>query len=188
MSDASKIFRDLTDEELVEEAMRAMPDYLEMIRATGNFDLDDCVRRGMARLERLFKVKHGIRAFFQLDNREREEWTQAQDRIRPVLTEKMREIQLRYLRSRKVSQLNAVTAKVLIEGTFKAAGLDVDVTGQRYRARVIVDVPPSYAVRFYISYKKLMKEDGILEKTVDAVRKLVEAMSTLGYGAAIRQL
>lgn len=187
MNDSTKIFRDLTDEELVEEAMKAVPDFLGRIRSTGDFDLEDCVRRGMARVERLFKVKHGIRAFFQLDNRERTEWIQTQERIRPILTEKMRDIQLRYLRSRKVSQLNAVTAKVLIEGSFKAAGLDAEVTGQRYRARVVV-MSPGYAVRFYISYKKLLKEDGILEKTIEAVRNLVEAMGKLGYGAAVKRL
>jgi hypothetical protein len=188
MNDSTKIFRDYTDEELVEEAMKAVPDFLERIRSTGDFDLEDCVRRGMARVERLFKVKHGIRAFFQLDNRERAEWIQAQDRIRPVLTERMREIQLRYLRSRKVSQLNSVTAKVLIEGTFKAAGLDVVVTGQRYRARVEVPMPPGHVVRFYIGYKKLLKEDGILEETLDAVRKLMEALGKLGYGAAVKRI
>lgn len=188
MSDASKIFRDFTDEELVEEAMKAVPDFLERIRSTGDFDLEDCVRRGMARVERLFKVKHGIRAFFQLDNREREEWIQVQKRILPILTERMREIQLRYLRSRKVSQLNGVAAKALIEGTFRAAGLDVEVTGQRYRARVEVPMPPGHVVRFYISYKKLLKEDGILEETMDAVRNLMEALGKLGYGAAVKRL
>ena len=188
MNDSTKIFRDLTDEELVEEAMKAVPDFLERIRSTGDFDLEDCVRRGMARVERLFKVKHGIRAFFQLDNRERAEWNRTQDRIRPILTEKMRDIQLRYLRSRKVSQLNAVTAKVLIEGTFKAAGLDVAVTGQRYRARVEVMMPPGHVVRFYIGYKKLLKEDGILEETMEAVRNLMEALGKLGYGAAVKRL
>ena len=188
MNDSTKIFRDLTDEELVDEAMKAVPDFLERIRSTGDFDLEDCVRRGMARVERLFKVKHGIRAFFQLDNRERAEWIQTQDRIKPILTEKMRDIQLRYLRSRKVSQLNGVTAKALIEGTFKAAGLDVEVTGQRYRARVEVAMPHSHVVRFYISYKRLLKEDGILEETMDAVRNLVDALGKLGYGAAVKRL
>ena len=188
MNNSTKIFKDFTDEELVEEAMKAVPDFLERIRSTGDFDLEDCVRRGMARVERLFKVKHGIHAFFQLDNRERAEWSQAQNRIRPILTERMRDLQLRYLRSRKVSQLNAVAAKALIEGTFQAAGLDAAVTGQRFRARVEVTMPPGHLVRFYISYKRLLKEDGILEETIGAVRNLVGAMEKLGYGAAVKRL
>ncbi len=187
MSDSKKLFRDLTDDELIEEAMKAVPDYLEKIRSTGNFDLDVCVKRELERLERLFKIKHGIRVFFQIDSQERLALNAVLTRLRPVLIERTRAIQLRYLQSRKVSQLNAVTAKALIEATFKAAGLCAEVSGQRYRARVEVPMPPGHAVRFYISYKKLMM-DGVLEDAVEAVKNLVVSLRKLGYGTVVKRM
>ena len=114
MSLSRKLFRDLTDEELIEEAMKAVPDYLEMIRSTGNFDLGACLGKEFGRLESLFKSKHGIRSLFQADPDERAEIDAVETRLRPVLTEKTRDIQQRYLQSRKVSQINGVTAKALI--------------------------------------------------------------------------
>ena len=186
MSDSKKLFRDLTDDELIEEAMKAVPDYLEMIRSTGNFDLDVCVKRELDRIERLFKVKHGIRVFFQIDSQERQALNAVQARLRPILIETTRAIQLRYLQSRKVSLPNAVTAKALIEATFKAAGLNAEVSGQRYRARVEVPMPPGHTVRFYISYKKLMM-DGVLEDAVESVKNLVVSMRKLGYGTVVKR-
>ena len=76
-----------------------------------------------------------------------------------------------------------------------------EARGGQCQAELIIDKEPINApvaetkdiliALFQEAYEKYigtLKEDGILEKTVDAVRKLVEAMSTLGYGAAIRQL
>ena len=97
MSLSKKLFRDLTDEELIEEAMKAVPDYLEMIRSTGNFDLGACLGKEFGRLESLFKAKHGIRSLFQADPDERAEIDAVEFHLRPILTEKTRDIQQRYL-------------------------------------------------------------------------------------------
>ena len=187
MSLSKKLFRDLTDEELIEEAMKAVPDYLEMIRSTGNFDLGACLGKEFGRLESLFKAKHGIRSLFQADPDERAEIDAVEFHLRPILTEKTRDIQQRYLQSRKVSQINGVTAKALIGAAFREAGLQADVTAQRYRARVEVRMPSGHMVRFYISYKKL-KEEGVLEGCLEAVQKLMEGLTQLGYGAAIKRV
>ena len=187
MSHSRKLFRDLTDEELIEEAMKAVPDYLEMIRSTGNFDLSACVGKELGRLESLFKVKHGIRTLFQADPDERAAIKAVENRLRPILTEKTRDIQQHYLQSRKVSQINGVTAKALIGAAFREVGLKADVTAQRYRARVEVRMPSGHLVRFYVNYKKL-KQEGVLEGCLEAVQKLMEGLTQLGYGAAIKRL
>ena len=106
--------------------------------------------------------------------------------FRGILTERTIPVRDRYLRSRKVSEINASTAKVIIAERFREAGLEAKVTGQLYRARVEVTVTPSYRVRFYVNYKKMLKE-GLLDELVTAVQNLANALDLLGYGAVVER-
>ena len=187
MKTSEKLFKDLTEEEILTEAMEAIPEFRERIRSTGEFDPDRCVRLALNRIERLYKSKHGIYAAGQMNKREREELTRVVAHYQPILCERIGAVRQKYRQSRKVSQINGTTAKALITARVQAAGLTAHVTGQLYRARVEVNVTPAYQVRFYIYYKKML-QDNILDDAVTAVQDIVKALECLGYGAIVKRL
>ena len=186
MSIQGKLFKDLTEEEILAVGMEVVPDFRERFRNTGEFDLDRCVRAALGRIERLFKSKHGIFAHGQMGRREREELDQVVVHFQPLLYARIAEVRQRMLQTLKVSEINAATAKVIISARFREAGFEVKVTGQLYRARVEVTVSPSHRVRFYVNYKKMLKE-GLLDDAVVAVQDLAKAMDRLGYGAVVER-
>ena len=179
-----KLFKDLTEEEIIAEAVKAIPDYLGYIRDSGDFDMERCLRLQLKNIERLYRSKHGIYSHTMMTARERQELDLVLAHFRSLLYDRTLAIRQRYLKSRKVSQINSVTAQALIGETFRAAGLKAVVSGQRYRARVEVSVPP-HEVRFYLNYKKMLQE-GALEEAVASVKELVAALNKLGYGARVK--
>ena len=186
MSIKGKLFRDLTEEEVLEVGMEVVPEFRERFRNTGEFDVGRCVQMALSRIERLYKSKHGLYKNAQIGRREREEIHRIVLQYQPVLYERIGEVRQRLLQSRKVTEINAATAKALITGRFREIGLKVQVTGQMYRARVEVTTPSSYRVRFYLSYKKMLQE-GVLDNAVAAVQDVVKAMDALGYGAIVER-
>lgn len=183
MSINSKIFKDLTEEEILSVGMEVVPDFRDRFRNTGEFDLDRCVRAALTRLERLYKSKHGIFVNSQLNRREREELNQFLVQFQPILYARIAEVRQRILQTRKISEINASTAKVIITERFRETGLEAKVTGQLYRARVEVTTG-SHRIRFYVNYKKMLQE-GVLDKAVTAVQDLAKALDCLGYGVVV---
>ena len=186
MSINGKLFKDLTEEEILAVGMEVVPDFRERFRNTGEFNLDRCVRAALGRIERLYKSKHGIFVHGQIGRREREELDQVVVHFQPLLYARIAEVRQRILQTLKVSEINAATAKVIISTRFRETGFEVKVTGQLYRARVEVTVTPSYRVRFYVNYKKMLKE-GLLDELVTAVQNLANALDLLGYGAVVER-
>jgi hypothetical protein len=186
MSTNGKLFKDLTEEEILAFGMDVVPTFRDKCRSTGVFDLDRCVQAALGRIEHLFKSKHGIYAHGQMGRREREELAQVVAHFQPLLYARVAEVRQRILQTFKVSEINASTAKVIIAARFREAGFDAKVTGQLYRARVEVTVSSSYQVRFYVNYKKMLQE-GVLDNAVTAVQDLAKAMDRLGYGAVVER-
>lgn len=186
MNSHGKLFKDLTEDEILAVGMEVIPDFRERFRNTGEFDLDRCVRAALGRIERLYKAKHGILIHGQISRKEREELQQVVAHFQPLLYVRIAEVRQRFLQSFKVSEINAATAKVIIAERFREAGFEAMVAGQLYRARVKVAVSPSYHVRFYVNYKKMLKE-GLLDDLVAAVQDLAKALDRLGYGVAVNR-
>ena len=175
-------FDDMTEDEVLAEALGAIPEYLERIRQTGRFDLEECVRLELGRIERLFKGRRGRpvvpnlpRPFsFGKDEAvakaEKAALGALLAHFRGTLTERTIIVRDRYLRSRRVSEINAVAARALITAAFREAGIEAQVTGQRYRAKVDVPLPRNGRLRFYIRYRDIPKEgavDGIVRAAAD---------------------
>lgn len=171
----------------------ASASYLADIRSTRVFSLEDCLARCLKRIRELYQrsVEPGQTAriggawFFKPLTRERTaELEQVLVRIREPLRERLVPVEQRYLREQAASRINAAAATALIRSTFQAAGLVPYVTGQKYRARVLVTLPGGDHVRFYVRYKDISRE-GFAEEILKAVQDLGDALSRLGYGAAI---
>ena len=191
-------FEDMTEEEILNDAMKAVSDYLERIRQTGQFDLDRCVDLELKRVEYLFKHRRNRpvrpnlprRLFVKKDEDIARKEIQALDAVlahfKGPLTERTKPIQLRYIQGRKISSINAVSAKAIITPKLKAAGFDGLVIGQRYRARVEVPVTKTNQIRFYVPYKDL-NWDEKLDEMIGSIRQLQELLEKLGTGAVIEK-
>lgn len=176
--------KELTEQEIIEEALRAVPEYLANIRATGQFDLNACVRRECRRIQTLYKKHRGIRDYMPVSKQDMQAMDALCAHFEPRLRELTAEIQRKYLKGRKLSKINETWAKAIIPEPFKRAGLPVKVTGQRYRAKVVVTLPGGTPVRFYVRYKELGKE-GLLDEFLTALLDLKNALERLGYGAVV---
>lgn len=193
-----KNFDDMTEDEILAEALGAVPEYLERIRQTGRFELEECVRLELGRIERLFKGRRGRPVVpnmprplsFRRDEAAAKAEKAALEALlahfRGMLTERTIPVRDRYLRSRRVSEINAVAAKAVITGRLREAGYDCEVTGQRYRARVEVRVARGYTLRFYVYYKNINRE-GFLEGVAGAVGRIREDLESLGHGAVLKR-
>lgn len=181
-----KKISELSEEEIINEGLRAVPEYMERIRFSGIFKLEDCVAAEVKRLENLYRTSRGLRHYSPLGEKDLQEMDAFTGYFIPFLTEETRTIQQRYLKQRRVSQINAITAKAIIPEEFKKAGLKAVVEGQKYRAKVLVSLNGT-SVRFYVRYKDLGKE-GIMDDVIQAVLDLRDALNRLGYGAVVKRI
>ena len=180
--------REMGEEAILEEALRAVPDYREKIRDTGKFVLEDCVQAALKRIEYLFRSERGLRSYDPLGSQNRKDLGVLLGYFRPKVVEAIRPMQQRYLQKRMVSQINATTAKSILPAVFAEKGLQASVEGQRYRAKVEVRLAPSLQVKFYVRYRDLNEKDGIAEDVVQAVLDLKDAIMRLGGGVKLSRM
>ena len=180
----SKPFSEMTEDEVTNEGMKAVRDYLEVIRKTRDFRLEECVRREMWGVEMLFRRACGLRPRDAMSEGQAAEWEQIRSHYLPLFTELTLSLQRDYVKASKLSRMNATTVRAIIPGAFSRVGLTATVTGQLHRALVEVTLPTS-RVRFYIRYKDLERE-GVMEDVVKSVLDLKDAMTRLGYGTVVR--
>ena len=190
-----KPFNDLAQEEILQEGMKAVPEYLSDIRQTRVFSLEDCLGRCLKRVRECYQrsVETGQsarigRAWFcrPLTRERTEELDRVLAQIREPLRERLVPVEQRYLREQAASRINAASATAIIRSAFREAGLSPSVTGQKYRARVEVAFPDRNCIRFYVPYKDIARE-GYADELLKAVLDLANAFSRLGYGAAINR-
>ena len=177
--------RDMGEDMILYEALRAVPDYREKIRETGKFILEDCVRDAMKRIEYLFRSDRGLRSYDPLGEQNRRQLDVLLAYFRPKVIDTIRPIQQRYMQNRMVSEINATAAKGLLRAVFAERGLPAEVEGQRHRAKVEVRLAPSLRVKFYVRYRDLNEKEDVAEDVVQAVLDLKDAITRLGSGVML---
>ena len=180
-----KRFSEMTEEEIVEEGLRALPDYLERIRGTGVFDLGDCVRMELKRVENLYRDEYRPRLFSRNKTLNIAELDAALAHFEPILRQRTIPLRTKYQRSRMVSQIRFAAARPIIHNALKEAGLTGSITAQRYRARVDLDITPNTVLRFYILFRDIGKE-GLMDECIRAAVDIRNAIDRLGYGATLK--
>lgn len=186
-------FEKLTDEEILEEALRAVPDYLSDIGKEGDFSMESCMKRCIERVKYLYKKSAGpiFWPSFPTSNRtltkeQIEDLTRICVRLDAPLRHRIEPVRQRHLKKRAVYRINRTAAASLIPAAFKEVGLKAEVTGQQYRAKVEVTLPKDNRLRFYVKYKDLTK-DGAMDDVVSAVTELQGALERLGGPVSIKK-
>ena len=182
----TKKFNEMTEAEIIKEALRAVPEYTPLIRQTGEFDLDKCVDMELRRLSRLYKESHGSKIYAPLDRKTRQDLDAVLAHFAPLLRDATVPLRQRYLKGRRVQQINATSAGALIKAAFSQAGFKAQVKGQRYRAKVEIPITPKTSLFFYVRYRDLGTE-GIMDGIVNAVRDLQQNVQRLGSEVTIKR-
>lgn len=176
----------MTEQEIIDDALKAVPDYLASIRATGEFDLDTCVEYELRRVNTLFKAQRKLKGWSPLNKRDRQERDLVLAHFIPMLKEATIPIRDRYLKGRRIQAINATTARAVITSALETAGFKAAVVGQRYRARVEVDVTDKSSLSFYVRYKDVMNGE-VMAAVIKSVLQIRDAVSQLGYGVLIKR-
>ena len=176
----------MTEIEIIEEALKAVPEYMAKIRTSGVFDVEYCVRHYELReIEKMYRKEKGLQRLTPLSSGQKAALQRIQEHFMPGLMERTSEIKQRYLKGRKVQEINSITATALITSAFADAGMAVTVTPQRYRALVVVRLFKDRVLRMYVRYRDLSDLE-LMETVVGAVRDLRASLEKLGAGACVR--
>ena len=175
----------MTEEEILVEALRAVPEYRERIRGTYKFVLDDCVHAAMNRIESYFRADRGLKYSGPIPERDRRDLNVLLAHYRPKLVDAIEPIQIRYMQQRVVSAISNVTAQNTIPAAFAKEGLVAQVTGQTHRAKVEIQLSPSTHLKFYVRYRDLNTKPNFADDLVHAVLDLKDAVTRLGGGVMV---
>ena len=176
----------MTEKEIIGDALKAFPEYIATIRATGQFDMDKCLDYELRRVDVIFRREMGLRPYSPLDKSERAEREQYFAHFIPLLREATQPLMHRYLKGRRVQAINATMAKAVVTTALSGAGLKATVEGQRYRAKVVLQHTPHSQLSFYVRYKDL-QEDGFMDGIIQAIADAREALSRLGEWAQVKR-
>lgn len=182
-----KKLREMTEEEILKDALLVVPEYRDRVRDSGKFVVEDCVQRAQKRIEMLYRANRGLRPAAALNKAEGRELEALIAHFRPKLIEAIRPVQQKFLQRRMVANINGITAGELIPAAFAEAGLRVRVEGQTVRAKVQVELGGGPILRFYVRYSDLRKREDAVDNAVKAVLDLKDAVSRLGYGVVINK-
>ena len=176
----------MTEEQIIQEAMKAVPGYLESLRKTRVFDIMCCVKYWeLPVIERLFREQQKLRKFDKLSREQQQALERARAYFEPKLIERTRPIQDKYMRERKLLELNATTAKAILTSVFADIGINVGVECQKFRAKLRVPILKNRYIQMYYRYKDLAKPE-LLDDMLKAVNDLRGALARLGPGACVK--
>lgn len=177
MSD--KKLQEMTEEEVLEHVAEAIHDYLLRIRPLhAEFVLEDCMARQISELKLLFRRSRGLGRRDALSPLDIQELHYTVDHYLPRMQERARTVQLKYMRDQTLWMIRRTSAAELITNAFKETGLKAEIEGQRYRAKVRIDLGGK-PLRFYVGYKALEQPD-MLPNVVRAVLDLKDAVCRIG--------
>lgn len=171
----NKSFNELSEQEILKEVQRVVPNYLAQVRNTGAFDFTACVNFQVDELQRLYRQAHG----FSSRRKFRQGLEAFTAHFLPLIEQQTEEILTKFNKSRILMQVEAATARGILLPAFDQAGLEADIVCQRYRAKVTVRLTARQSLSFYVSYKSL-REEHAQEKLVSAVLDMQDAAGRIG--------
>lgn len=182
----------MTGEEILEEALGGIPEYLADIGRCGRFSTEDCLSRCIARVKDLYKrsIRPVDWSIHPSTNRaltagQVAELTRICITLDGPLRERIASAQERHAKEKAVYQINSTAAQALITSALREVGVESWVVGQKYRARAHVTLPRDGHLRFYIRYKDLQKE-GAVDGVAKAVAALRDALADPGGSVTIK--
>ena len=173
-----------TEREILQELLPVIRDYSSRLPVDGNFDLETCISRQIAYLQKLYKGSWGVFAR-KLNSLQRQTLETLSAHFAPMIREQTLPFMEAFNKKKTVYLLHETTALAIIPSAFQTAGLDAEVFCQRSQAKVYVSVTPRRTLCFAVRYRDLGKE-GLMDELVAAVLDCRKALTRLGGNASVR--
>ena len=179
-----KRFSEMTEEEILDEALTAIRDNIHFAKASGTFNTEFFVARELDVIRKLFRNDRA-RWNAPLTPADQTEMDLTMAHFEPELIRRTLAFREKFLHERKISEINATTAEALINNRLGALGLEGSIKCGRYAASVEVLLGGSTFVRFRVNYKK-MTDPRYMDDTFGALMNLKDAVSRLGLDVRIK--
>ena len=135
-------------------------------------------------LKRLYQMDRKWSRFHAWSYESTEEVSHIWNTIQPELAEFI-EGHLKQLRSKKMTKdINASSAKAVIDAAMKEAGLKYRYTGQTHRAKLSVLITKDRCLTLYIAYSKLNEQ---LPRIIQSLKVIKGELEVLGSSITINK-
>ena len=108
-------------------------------------------------------------------------WMKMQPEVLAAIDKYLKEFKLKKL----TKEINATSAKIVIQEAMEEAGLKHQFTAQMHRAKVSVLLTRNKALTIYISYKKLHKD---LPRIMESLKLIRKELETFGNNISINKV
>ena len=108
-------------------------------------------------------------------------WMEMQPEVIATIDKYLKEFKLKKL----TKEINATSAKIVIQEAMEEAGLKHQFTAQMHRAKVSVLLTRNKALTIYISYKKLHQD---LPRIMESLKLIRKEFETLGANISINKV
>ena len=136
-------------------------------------------------LKRLYQMDRKWSRFHAWSYESTEEVSHIWNTIQPELAEFI-EGHLKQLRSKKMTKdINASSAKAVIDAAMKEAGLKYRYTGQTHRAKLSVLITKDRCLTLYIAYSKLYEQ---LPRIIQSLKVIKDELDAIGSNITINKV
>ena len=136
-------------------------------------------------LKRLYQMDRKWSRFHAWSYESTEEVSHIWNTIQPELAEFI-EGHLKQLRSKKMTKdINASSAKAVIDAAMKEAGLKYRYTGQTHRAKLSVLITKDRCLTLYIAYSKLNEQ---LPRIIQSLKVIKDELDAIGSNITINKV
>ena len=183
---SEKKLQEMTEEQILDEVLKAVPEYLERIKPDGAFNRQICVEEVVKNLRKLFKASRGIGYYDRMMVRDIRELDTLIGHFMPLITERVSAAERQYKKEQMVTAINVAKAEAIIVPAFESAGFEFKVSYFKYTASIRVRLFGNKWASFQIRYKNITGA-GCLDDLVSAVVDLRDAAKRIGGNLYIRR-
>ena len=172
-------FDEMTEDQILNEIMKAVPEYLVQIKPGGEFNRQVCVEMVVKNLRSMYKRSRGIGYYDKMMVRDIMELDIIIAHFFPTITDRIAAVEMEYKKGQLEAAINRAKAEAIIIPAFEGAGFEVKVDYYKYTASVSVRLVGKNWARFQVRYMDIHGEDS-LEDLVSAVIDLRDAAIRIG--------
>ena len=162
----------MTDEQVVEQALKAVPEYAKNHNRDA-FDADECVKSTIKAIEPVYR---GVRLTgLILSPSQAKELRELKKRVKPELERKAKELACECMKKQKVDSISLTAYEALITSELRARGYMFLFQWQKNKVLVTIKVSDTLACTQEIKYSDIKK--GRLPELIADVAEAVDLLS-----------
>lgn len=172
-------FEDMTEDQILNEIMKAIPEYLKRIKPDGEFNRQICIGMVVKNLRSMFKSSRGIGYYDKMMVQDIKKLDTIVGHFFPTITDRVTNVEMQYKKGQMETAINRAKAEAMIVTAFERAGFEVKMDYSKYTAFVSVRLVGEKWARFQVRYKDI-DEEGCMDDLVSAVIDLKDAAIRIG--------